>query len=311
MKLTLMTLNMVAQYGIKYLLEDQDAEDFKETWLEMLDLVRDAGFTAVDVSSYELMGMGADIIREELSRRGLSVSCVLDIDTYIDVSPEGYERRMALHRAYMDDAVSLGAKVYMLTISAFGEFIPEGLSSAEMHGRLLKYFRPLAERGRELGLHVVIEDTPDLRFFLDRTEDVQAILDQVPGLELVFDSGNMILVEEDPVAYYRHFSHRIGHIHLKDMTEAAAGDLQADTALDGRRMTCAPVGTGCIDMQALIPVIRESGYDGYLTVEYAKHEDRDWLDSLRFSREYYENLLRRYKSRAAKAQEYVAEHKEN
>lgn len=282
---------MVVQYGIKYLLEDQDVEEFVENWMEMMDLVKDAGYTAVDVSSYELMGMAPDVIRQELDKRGISVSSLIDFDSYVNLTPGVYEQKLATHKACMQAAVALGANVYMLAISSFGEVIPEGLSREEMHDRLLQYFQPLAAYGKQLGLHVVVEDTPDLRFHLDRAEDLEALLEKEPNLEVVYDSGNMVLVGEDPIAYYQRFAAKTAHIHLKDMTAAAPGDIQADTSIDGKKMTCAPVGTGIIDMPALLKEIEASGYDGSLTVEYAKHPDLDYAASLRTSREFYEKLI--------------------
>ena len=52
---------------------------------------------------------------------------------------------------------------------------------------------------RQLGLHPVIEDTPNLKLCLEKADEVKEVLDAVEGLELVYDSGNMILDGEDPV----------------------------------------------------------------------------------------------------------------
>lgn len=108
---------------------------------------------------------------------------------------------------------------------------------------------------------------------------------------MVYDSGNMILVGEDPVEYYDAFADRIAHIHLKDMRIADAHEMFTDRALDGRAMTAAPTGTGLIDLENVMKHVREHGYDGYLTIEFAVDAEKDYRGTLRKSREYIESLI--------------------
>lgn len=286
-----MTINMMFQFGYKYLIMDHDAEDFEESWLEMMDLVSEAGFKAVDVTSIELMALGADKIHEELEKRKIAVSSVIDFDSYMDIEPGAFEKKLAAHKANMEAAVKLNTKVFML---ALGGTTAGGVPAAdkkEAHEKLAAYFRPLSEYAKALGLHPVVEDTPNLAFYLDKAADLKEILDAIPDLEVVYDSGNMLLVGEDPVAYFRQFAGRTAHIHLKDMMYVDLSERGGDLAEDGRKMNTAPAGTGLVDMPALLTEIKKSGYDEYLTVEYAKHPEMNWLDSLKASREYYEALL--------------------
>lgn len=291
MKLSLMTINMMFQFGYKYLIMDHDAEDYEESWLEMMDLVREAGFQAVDVTSIELMALGADKIHAELEKRGIAVSSVIDFDSYMDTEPGSFEQKLAIHKANMDAAVKLDTKVIMLALGTMGPGGAPAGDRKEAHEKLAAYFRPLSEYAKSLGLHPVVEDTPNLAFYLDKAADLKEILDTVPDLEVVYDSGNMLLVGEDPVEYYKLVADRTAHIHLKDMMYVDPSTRGGDMAEDGRKMNTAPAGTGIVDMPALLAEIKKSGYDGYLTVEYAKHPEMSWADSLKASREYYEALL--------------------
>lgn len=293
LKLSLMTLNMMFQFGFKYLAMDHDAEDYEENWLEMMDLVRDSGFEAVDVTSIELMILGEEKISRYLSERNLSVSSIIDMDSYLDTAPETFEKKLEQHKEVMDTAVHLGTNVVMLALGAMGaDVFRDRNTEQDVHSALLKYFVPLSEYGKSLGLHVVVEDTPNMAFYLDRAAELEKILEQAPDLEVVYDSGNMILVHEDPVEYFKEFADRTAHVHLKDIMRAPEGMRGAEIGEDGTPFTAAPAGTGIVDMPALIREIKNSSYEGYLTVEYAKHPDKNWLDSLKASREYYETLLR-------------------
>lgn len=290
MQLSLMTINMMFQFGFKYLIMDHDEEDFEESWLEMMDMVKESGFRAVDITSIELMVLGTEKIKNHLQDRGISVSSFIDFDSYVNTDPDAFEKQMAMHKSNMDAAVQLGTGVFMLALGTTGPGEIPDAAREEIHGRLLQYFKPLSEYGKRSGLHVVVEDTPNLLFHLDKGWDLQHVLEEAPDLEVVYDSGNMLLVKEDPVAYYQQFSGRTAHIHLKDMMVDPTGRSQ-EISEDGVSMTAAPAGTGLVDMPALMAAIKASGYDGYLTVEYAKHPDLEWTKSLQASREYYERLM--------------------
>lgn len=57
----------------------------------------------------------------------------------------------------------------------------------------------------------------------------------LPGMKLVYDSGNMILAGEDPVEYAKAMKDQIDYVHLKDMKVIPANRRGADIALDGRQ----------------------------------------------------------------------------
>ena len=72
---------------------------------------------------------------------------------------------------------------------------------------------------------------------------------------------------------FGHFRKQIGHVHLKDRT--APYD-----------MTCVPAGDGCIPMGEIIGKLKESGYEGWYTVE--QYGSRKMLEDSRTS---YDNVL--------------------
>lgn len=287
-KLSLMTINMIGQMFFTFQI-DHDREEFLDTYEEMMELVSETGYKAVDVTSAEFGIAGKDTVKAILEKYGLNVSSYIYFEQFASMDEEHFDERVEKAKAAADDALDLGTQVLMLVPGAqenIGDYTPE-----EIRTQLIRHWRPVAEYAREKDVHPVIEDTPDLRLHLCRTEDLKAVLDAVPGLEVVYDSGNMILTGEDPAAYYDTFADRTGHIHLKDMRLADAGDMFADMAEDGTRMTAAPTGTGLIDLKKVMEHVREHGYDGYLTVEFTVDADNDFRKSLIRSREYLEKLL--------------------
>lgn len=294
-KLSLMTLNMFAPMLFQYQVT-KDMEGLKETYEEMMELVGETGYEAVDVSGLELSVFGEEYVKTVLHTYGLKVSSYIYFDQFGSMEESGVKPRIDRAREAVDTAVRLGTKVLML-VPAKGSPMEPGVQEnladytpEAIRAQLVRHWIPAAAYATERGIAPVVEDTPELGFHFCRIREVKEVLDAVPGLKLVYDSGNMLLVGEDPVAYYEAFADRTAHIHLKDMRMAGAKEM-ADVAADGSKMTCAPTGTGLVDLAALMGRIREHGYEGYLTVEFTVDEDNDYRKSLIRSREYLERML--------------------
>lgn len=95
---------------------------------------------------------------------------------------------------------------------------------------------------------------------LDR---IHALVDS-PAIGINFDTGNSYLSGEDPVAWLRHVSGRLVHLHAKDIS------IQ-QSELERGRVTGTPVGCACgdgvIDWPAVIETCRTAPRDIVLSVE--------------------------------------------
>lgn len=288
LKLSLMTINMMMPIWMKIVME-QDLEEALELYNEMMDLVVASGYEAVDVTSMEMDLLGVDSVMNVLRKRNLKVSSLIHFGKFTAMDEAECIEVVEKAKKAIDLALNFETNVVMLVPQPQDNILD--YTRVSLADQLAKNWTPVAQYAKENGVHLVIEDTPDLRIPLCTTEELQYVLDRVPALEVVYDSGNMILVDEDPVKYFDVFASKTGYIHLKDMQLADKTVMFADTAKDGRKMTAAPSGKGMVDFCTLLKHIKESGYDGYLTVEFAKNEQQDYLESLVNAREYFERLL--------------------
>lgn len=288
MELSLMTTNMLYGIAVKAL-EEHDLEEALVLYNEMMDLVETSGFDMIDITSLEFDLFGVDTVKEALKKRNLKVSSLIHFDKF--ASMEEADSAVLIEKAknVIDLAKEIGTEIVMLVPQAQENVLE--YSRKALADCLVKHWIPIAEYARAQGVHVVAEDTPDLRLPLCTTEELSYVLERVPGLEMVYDSGNMILVDEDPVTYFETFANQIAHIHLKDMIVTDDSNMLADTARDGRKMTAAPSGKGLLDFPTLLEHIKNSGYSGRLAIEYAKGNDEDSLESLNHAQKYFEKLL--------------------
>ncbi len=288
-RVSMMTMTLFMRLLFKYQM-DHDMEDLLEGYEEMLDLVRDGGFRWVDVTSWEIGIFGLQTVREQLGKRELQVSSVIHPDRFAAEGEAETIERVEKAKHLIDAAAALGCDVFMPVPQAHPGI--ENINRELIHERLAAHFRPLVSHAQNYGIHVVIEDTPDLNLKLCSREDVKAVLDSVGGLELVYDSGNMILCGEDPLSYLDPCPGKIGYVHLKDMRPAPVGSMMVDFDKDGKPMSSAPSGTGLIDLPGVVKKLDELGYKGSYSVEFFVDDDRDYLKSIRRTKAYVDAYIK-------------------
>jgi len=114
-----------------------------------------------------------------------------------------------------------------------------------------------------------------------------------PSVGLLFDSGHSVFSGGDPVALARRHAKRIVHVHCKDsrrpILDAAIKKDQSfmGAVLDG--IFTVP-GDGFIDYAAILKVLHEVGYQGWLVVE--AEQDPKKAHPLTYAKMGYENLAR-------------------
>jgi inosose dehydratase len=112
-----------------------------------------------------------------------------------------------------------------------------------------------------------------------------------PAVGLLFDSGHCLFAGGDPAALLRRHLRRVVHVHCKDvrrpmLDRARAEDMSfMGAVLDG--IFTVP-GDGCIDFLALLRLLRERDYAGWLVVE--AEQDPRKAQPLTYARLGFRNL---------------------
>ena len=89
-----------------------------------------------------------------------------------------------------------------------------------------------------------------------RLDEVTAVLERFEQIGVCVDIGNFARAGVDPVDALRQLRGRIHELHVKDVTSEGAYTL---------------LGEGIIDLDAVFAELRDSGFDGLLTLEYGAH----------------------------------------
>lgn len=234
------------------------ARQEKIPFAEAAALIRDYGYTGVDVRV-----TFSPAVVKTLDSLGFEHACAIaDINYSRGDQPEMEAQALAFMDTYGYDRLLLIP----------GLMPADGLSQEDREA-VRQRMSAFAAKVAAKGYSVLIEDFDNPRSLCYGAERMDSILRVSSDIGVVFDTGNFIFAGDDTMTQFGHFRKQIGHVHLKDRT--APDD-----------MTCVPAGEGCIPMGEIIGKLKESGYEGWYTVE--QYGSRKMLEDSRTS---YDNVL--------------------
>ncbi len=154
-------------------------------------------------------------------------------------------------RRALDLCAELGAP--HITTEPGGPIAP-GQSRAEAIDLFVEVLKPLAEHAESKGVLLLIEPEPGL--LLETTDQYLEVADRVgsAALGLNFDIGHAYCMAEDLPTQIAKLAPLTRHYHVEDI---------AETRVHHHLVP----GTGAIDFEPVFDAIRQTGYDGWITVE--------------------------------------------
>lgn len=277
MKYSFMPLNLTAwsRQGIEF--------------SEMFSRAKAAGFSAYDASENDLRFAS----HREVCR--LCDDAGLEIADYIHwmhvTTPDNVKFREAVDgaKAAVHSALEEGTNRLMLVENIFHEDLA-AMSRAEAMNKLVDAFGEIAEYAASYGVTVMFEDFPSPALPLCTSDECGELLRRAAGLKLVFDTANMLALEEDPVEFYTELRQYVAHVHLKDVVYATSPD---PSLTGGRKKMINRTlhGQGIVDFPALFKLLRADKYDGFATVEYSPSDvGIDHFKLLARSIRYFESI---------------------
>jgi inosose dehydratase len=233
----------------------------------------------------------ADEVLRQMSEVGLSAT-ELGPDGFLPADPEALATTLAdhnlhavggftpfvLHRPDVDPMIELdrllpgfeAARAGVMVLSAdSGQFGYDSRPDLDNAGwqRLLRNLDRVARRAAEHGIRAVLH--PHVGTMVETGDDVQRVLDG-SDIALCLDTGHLLIGGTDPAVLAGQVPDRVAHTHFKDVDFAYArkvreGRLTYTEAV--REGMYRPLGTGDVDVAAIVGHLRGNGYDGWYTLE--------------------------------------------
>ena len=127
-----------------------------------------------------------------------------------------------------------------------------------------------AEHGVRAVLH------PHVGTMVENGDEVQRVLGG-SSISLCLDTGHLLIGGTDPAELTRQAPDRIAHTHLKDVDDQIADKVRAGrlTYTEAvREGMYRPLGTGDVDVEAIVSTLQGNGYAGWYTLEQDTILDR-------------------------------------
>lgn len=228
----------------------------------------------------------ADEIREHAQKSGIPISCYSILADFFKDSTEAYEQEIERVLKEVDIANRLGVKLMRHDISAFRR--PFELNSIihfeeDLH-RMVNACQWISDYASKYGITTMVENHG---FYVNGSDRVQRLINEVnrPNFKSILDVGNFWCVDEEPLVGVKKNLPYAAIIHLKDFyfrkaknfagkgTMFLCGSGNWFKTLTGNLLRGAIIGEGDIDMWEILKVIKDFGYDGYITIEFEGLED--------------------------------------
>ncbi len=120
-------------------------------------------------------------------------------------------------------------------------------------------FTELAELAAPLGIQIMVEHPPDKSISID---DIRKVLNADERLGFHLDVGHANVGGDRLDGMLKAFGNRLAHVHFSDN--------------NGRSDDHMPLGSGRIDWPRAVRLLKQTGYDGTITLEVFA-TDRDYL----------------------------------
>ena len=223
---------------------------------EAIDATADLGFPAIELActqphlDRDTARKNAEGIAGRIYNRGLCVSALSLFNTFTD--PGRLDEELEWAEVFIRLAPSFETEIIKLTPGT-----PASVDASEEHWqalqRALDFLVPLA---REMGVRLAVET--HMRQLTDTLASSLRLLEMAPDdtVGLTVDFSNLTFAGDDLCKVISSAGDRIFHAHLKNGIIDDKGNW-CFTALDD----------GWTDYETVLPLLRDSGYDGFLSLE--------------------------------------------
>ncbi|OXM86668.1 sugar phosphate isomerase/epimerase family protein [Paenibacillus rigui] len=245
--------------------------------LGVIDWIAELGGEHVEIVplGFELTGNPelADAIREKTHALGMEVSNYAIGANFVTETEDAYQQEIKRVLGEVDIAARLGVTkmrhdVARTTDTSIGHF-------NRLLNRMADACRTVADYAAQYDIVTSVENHG---YFVQASDRVQTLLHAVdrPNFRTTLDAGNFMCVDEDPVAAVQRNLPYASMVHVKDFYRRPSyldpGPGWFKTS-HGNFLRGAIVGHGDIDMREVLRLIKASGYDGFISLEFEGLED--------------------------------------
>lgn len=216
------------------------------------DIVNKADEVGIDISNYAI---GANFLAESEAALAAEIGRV---KKEVDVANQLGVKLMRHDIAYRPPSD--------ISIRNFEQDLPQ----------LVDACREIADYALQYGITTSIENHG---FHVQASDRVQRVIELVdrPNFRTTLDTGNFLCVDENPITAVQKNLPYASMVHMKDFYVRPGHSYDPGEgwfrSAGGAYLRGAVTGQGDIDMEEIIRLVKHSGYDGYISIEFEGMEE--------------------------------------
>ena len=218
-------------------------------------------------------------IAARAKEEGIDVSSYTIGANFLQPDAKARAKEVARVKSEVDIAARLGVR--FMRYDAGWRPIPE--ATVENFEKDLPFVadgcREVADYAAQYGITCSVENHG---YHFQGAERVRRLVNLVnrPNYRTTMDVGNFVCADDDPVSAVRTNIGIASFIHFKDFFRRSAGNPPVGEGWSrtkgGNFIRGTIVGHGSVELRPIVKIIKESGYDGYVSVEFEGREECIW-----------------------------------
>lgn len=214
-----------------------------------------------------------DVIVNQTRASGIEISNYAVAANFSNLNKEQFQLEIERLKGEVDIANKLGVKRMRHDVAS-----SEDLSIANFNAELPKLVeacRAIADYAAQYEITTSVENHG---YFIQHSDRVQALVVAVdrPNFRTTLDVGNFLCADEPPVSAVANNIRFASMVHVKDFYTRSASQAPGEgwfPSISGNWLRGAIVGHSDIAIRDVLQKVKESGYDGYISIEFEGMED--------------------------------------
>ncbi|MBM7683658.1 sugar phosphate isomerase/epimerase [Pullulanibacillus pueri] len=237
---------------------------------DFLDFASSSGAKGVELLSvfWKDIAQELPLVDQALRKNGLKVSSYAASNNFVHRDSEEREKQLM----EVKDAIDLAQHFETNIVRVFSGHITEpSITYEEGLQYVIEGLSRAASYAENKGILLCIENHG---LFAGKSNQMREIIQQVgsPNVRSTFDTGNFLLVGQNPTDAVVDMSDLISHVHIKDFQQVTHHE-DALKSTNGNLYLGKIAGAGEIDLPFILETLMKIHYDGWLVVEFEGTEE--------------------------------------
>ncbi|MFI8687565.1 sugar phosphate isomerase/epimerase family protein [Rossellomorea sp. NPDC077527] len=210
-------------------------------------------------------------VLQAVKQNGLRVSAYDVSNNFVKET----EEKRAVEVAKILEGIEVAKKLETNIVRVFCGDLHGELTYEDGQKWIVEGLKKCANRAEEENIYLAIENHGLLA---GKSEQVKEIIEKVnsPYVRSTFDTGNFLLVHEEPQEAFDRLKQDVVHVHFKDFREKKPGEeLKGFRSTRGVELIGTVPGDGKVDLPYIVEGLKIENYQGWLSIEYEGFDDAE------------------------------------